>query len=997
MGLRPLGSPRRTAFAASVVLAVACGLGATTAPFASAAPQAAKAGSGHAASAVSDKGDYDARTGGTSAQRATLAVQAARASTRPTTQRLRTSLGLQAVVDMDGLTGTPRMLARLDGYLTRPSRASAAAVTMTYVRDHLAALGLSRSDLRTFRLTRQWTDVAGVRHLSWTQWAGGYELFGNGLQANVTKTGRLLSLGGSPVHGLSVPSVRRVTVASPAAAIAAARADVGESVKPGPADTARQMLFYTPTGVRLGWLSVTMSATRPTDTFVDAASGQVLYRRDLAADETAPVHTKVASSSTGLAWPYFPKSAKGGVPAKVDFTKKGWLSGKAKVLAGNNSHAYSDVNDDNKANKTEEVHPSAGHSWNYRLTPFHLKNHGFRKFCDNPYPCSWNPYKAFSWKTNRAQNTTQVFFFVNNFHDHLMRSPIGFTEAAGNFQKVNKGKGGVGGDAVQTQTDDGANTGRGQLRGFPDGNHIDNANMATPVDGKAPRMQMYLQHQPLTPYPSGDAFSPTNVGDEADTVYHEYTHGLSNRLVVNENGHSTLGDVQAGAMGEAWSDWYAMDYLVSQGLQKDVKGKVDVVLFQYDGAGVFLDRTEPLDCKVGDTSPLCTGGSTGHTGGYTYADYGHVIGRPEVHSDGEIWSQTLWDLRDRLGSRTAESLVTRAMSLSPSNPSFVDERNAILLADLATTGGDHQTAIWKVFAHRGLGYFAGAVDGNDATPGASFATPPTGGAVGTLSGTVTDSLTGLPIEGATVTVAFGGSPFVSNPTVTTAADGSYTMPAIPQGTYPKVTVSGPGYDAQTFSVDLTQATVTKDASLDRDWAASSGGATIDDFSPPDYSPACGPDLAIDQSVVSGWGSSADLVGGAPGPKTAKFIVIKLPQAVDLDHVTLSPQAICGDGTSASMGSYTIEASSDGTSYTSIANGTFTFADMGQIATIPVSGPATKNVQYLKVWNNAPLVVIDTDPNTGSYPAGVCATPGAPYSGCAYLDLGEAGAYGTASP
>ena len=54
-------------------------------------------------------------------------------------------------------------------------------------------------------------------------------------------------------------------------------------------------------------------------------------------------------------------------------------------------------------------------------------------------------------------------------------------------------------------------------------------------------------------------------------VYHEYTHGLSNRLVVDANGNSTLGEVQAGSMGEAWSDWYAMDYLVGQGLFRDTR------------------------------------------------------------------------------------------------------------------------------------------------------------------------------------------------------------------------------------------------------------------------------------------------------------------------------------------------------------------------------------------------------------------------------------------
>ena len=28
-----------------------------------------------------------------------------------------------------------------------------------------------------------------------------------------------------------------------------------------------------------------------------------------------------------------------------------------------------------------------------------------------------------------------------------------------------------------------------------------------------------------------------------------------------------------------------------------------------------------------------------------------IAGGPEVHADGEIWGETLWDLRTRLGSK----------------------------------------------------------------------------------------------------------------------------------------------------------------------------------------------------------------------------------------------------------------------------------------------------------------------------------------------------------
>jgi len=58
------------------------------------------------------------------------------------------------------------------------------------------------------------------------------------------------------------------------------------------------------------------------------------------------------------------------------------------------------------------------------------------------------------------------------------------------------------------------------------------------------------------------------VGDEADTVYHEYTHGLSNRLVTSD-GFGAVSSPQAGAMGEAWSDWYAQDLLNAQGHRPD--------------------------------------------------------------------------------------------------------------------------------------------------------------------------------------------------------------------------------------------------------------------------------------------------------------------------------------------------------------------------------------------------------------------------------------------
>src|SRR3954464_8962342 len=106
-------------------------------------------------------------------------------------------------------------------------------------------------------------------------------------------------------------------------------------------------------------------------------------------------------------------------------------------------------------------------------------------------------------------------------------------------------------------------------------------------------MQMFLCHTPGDPT---DPFIAADGANEDRIVYHEYTHGLSNRLVVDADGFSTLGNIQAGSMGEAWSDWYAYDFLKQTGLQADAPGIADVRVGNYVAAGQDLIRFEPIDC-----------------------------------------------------------------------------------------------------------------------------------------------------------------------------------------------------------------------------------------------------------------------------------------------------------------------------------------------------------------------------------------------------------------
>ena len=139
--------------------------------------------------------------------------------------------------------------------------------------------------------------------------------------------------------------------------------------------------------------------------------------------------------------------------------------------------------------------------------------------------------------------------------------------------------------------------------------------------------------------------------------------------------------------------------------------------------GEYTDLPAARDPQPGARLPgrrvdrrRCPAAGTAGSGGFTYGDYGKVNGVPEVHGDGEIWAQTLWDLRRAIGSTDARRADHRghAARRRPSRR-FLDMRNAILQAD-GRWGRAGATQIWTVFAARGMGFFASTISSTDATP-----------------------------------------------------------------------------------------------------------------------------------------------------------------------------------------------------------------------------------------------------------------------------------------
>eukprot|EP00002_Diphylleia_rotans_P030224 TRINITY_DN619_c0_g1_i1.p2 TRINITY_DN619_c0_g1~~TRINITY_DN619_c0_g1_i1.p2 ORF type:complete len:510 (+),score=84.95 TRINITY_DN619_c0_g1_i1:49-1578(+) len=128
---------------------------------------------------------------------------------------------------------------------------------------------------------------------------------------------------------------------------------------------------------------------------------------------------------------------------------------------------------------------------------------------------------------------TNLFYINNVIHDVFYQ--YGFTEAAGNFQEYNFGRGGSERDAVQANAQDGAG--------------YNNANFATPPDGQRPRMRMYVWN----------GFNPYRDGDfENSIIVHEYGHGISNRLTGGPSNSGCLSGGQSGGMGEGWSDLWGI-------------------------------------------------------------------------------------------------------------------------------------------------------------------------------------------------------------------------------------------------------------------------------------------------------------------------------------------------------------------------------------------------------------------------------------------------------
>ncbi|MFL9833261.1 T9SS-dependent M36 family metallopeptidase [Chryseobacterium terrae] len=218
---------------------------------------------------------------------------------------------------------------------------------------------------------------------------------------------------------------------------------------------------------------------------------------------------------------------------------------------------------------------------------------------------------------------------------------------------------------------------------------------------------------------------PVNVDLRLDAKYdgsfdngivtHEYGHGISNRLTGTGYGCLSTSSSRE-QMGEGWSDFFALmltnkpgdNASVARGIGTYASGQ------SMTGSGIRPAKYSP-DFAVNSYTYA-------NTNGMEYFNGSAMV--PDTHSIGFVWATMLWDLNWEYvakygyasdvtsgttnGSARVLQLVTDALKLQVCNPTFIDGRDAILQADLATTGGADKCMIWRTFAKRGLGVNASA-------------------------------------------------------------------------------------------------------------------------------------------------------------------------------------------------------------------------------------------------------------------------------------------------
>lgn len=571
------------------------------------------------------------------------------------------------------------------------------------------ASGMDKEDLAGIYVVKEYrTEHNGVTHLVYRQQFDGVDVHGGEWTVNVDQNGTVVSAGGRffrrPSRELRAPES-----SEGASAAAAAVREVNPSLKSTsflPSSAAlpkgEKYMKFSRGGLggeiegKAAWYAIG-EVLRPVwifyvpgengsdrfATIVDATSHQVIrsdnltkYQsaqtpRGLVFERTSPQPNPRPGTLVPSPRPYVQRTLQS-FAGDLLASPKGWVYG-TETIGNNVTAGYNNLGVSQLRNPEPAVAPDRNFSFPLELGP------------NAPSPTLF-----------KYASITNLFYWTNKAHDMFWHA--GFNEAAGNYQQDNLNRGGVGGDPILAFSQFGI--------AAPGETELDNSFFTTNrefEDGSLASVNMFLGGNT-----GGGVFADGSY--DAEVILHEYTHGVSARLMRQ------IGNFQGRSMGEAWSDFFGLEFTVPEGSPADGSYPFGEYLFQALGPGI---RTRPYSTDM-NVNPL------------TFEQLGRVIAfGPEVHADGEIWASALWEARANLirqfgeteGRRRIRMLVIDGMKLSPPAATMVSARDAILLADRLDFKGESQDQLWSAFAKRGLGVLAQSSSADSTHISASFDKP----------------------------------------------------------------------------------------------------------------------------------------------------------------------------------------------------------------------------------------------------------------------------------
>ncbi len=178
-----------------------------------------------------------------------------------------------------------------------------------------------------------------------------------------------------------------------------------------------------------------------------------------------------------------------------------------------------------------------------------------------------------------------------------------------------------------------------------------------------------------------------SVAMDEDTIIHEYTHAIQNAIIpggISQMQTNITATDQARAIMEGYADYGAASFTN------------DPILMEYTAdlweEGMFVRNVNNF---------------------YNWADYSSNPGAAGAYTVGMVFSGALWDLRNVVGAKVADTLALKAVAALPDNDpstpglqvSLTTALSIFLQTDASLYNGAHTAAIEQAFAVHGIGTY----------------------------------------------------------------------------------------------------------------------------------------------------------------------------------------------------------------------------------------------------------------------------------------------------